>query len=385
MSVLYNYQTHVQLDIFSELILLSSEYDHMWRVRLLWGLIDDHVRDMPKNTLMNIIQFDWINTLVRTNNFPDDFMEKWDERDSISVYMSASISAFEKQLKKVKDLEKKYGDDWVEVSTAIALHNEDHLSESETAHFVPGFRTFLYYDNTPTFQCNVCPETSKAPFNHSKICGKDNSVVAGCGDNYYTCSSNHLKEHGVVYCAKKRTYKKNGDWIKETCGLPFRKCSNNKFNHHTGIWGSSKHSENVLDHDGEPPPLSWPPVDDEEDEEDLSSPGLYPVDASYITIDGEEMVDTAPGDTVSVDLVMPADKGYAMLYWYLAGPGETGLGDEIGGPDYPSASGIETEVSYSFSMPSDASGVYTFTAYIYPHSSASDQTVYTYSFKIYCS
>lgn len=115
------------------------------------------------------------------------------------------------------------------------------------------------------------------------------------------------------------------------------------------------------------------------------SPGLSAVNASYITINGEEMVDTAPSDTVSVDLVMPSDKGYSQIYWYLAGPSDSGFGNQLGSPTTPSGSGIETEVTHTFTMPSGASGVYTFTAYIYPHSSASDQTVYTYSFKIYCS
>lgn len=109
-----------------------------------------------------------------------------------------------------------------------------------------------------------------------------------------------------------------------------------------------------------------------------SSPGLYPVGVSTITINGEEMVDTAPGDTVDVNLVMPDDKGYSLIYWYLEG-------DLLpNSPTRPSGSDIETEVSYDFSMPMDASGVYTFKAYIYPHTSSSDGEVYEYIFKIYC-
>ncbi len=114
--------------------------------------------------------------------------------------------------------------------------------------------------------------------------------------------------------------------------------------------------------------------------------GLSPGNGfNNITINGEEMVDTAPGDTVTVDLVMPSDRGYSQIYWYLAGPNDSGLGNGVGGPTSPSGTGIETEVTHTFSMPSDASGVYTFTAYIYPHSSASDQTIYEYTIKIYCS
>ncbi len=117
----------------------------------------------------------------------------------------------------------------------------------------------------------------------------------------------------------------------------------------------------------------------------VSSPGLSTVNASTITINGEIMMDTAPGDTVTVNLAMPDDKGYAVIYWYLAAPGVSGPGSELGSTPISSGSGIETEVSYTFSMPSSPPGVYTFTAYIYPHSSASDQSVYEYTLKIYCS
>lgn len=106
--------------------------------------------------------------------------------------------------------------------------------------------------------------------------------------------------------------------------------------------------------------------------------GLSSVNAATITINGEVMLDTAPGDTVTVNLVMPADKGYARIHWYLSD-------NELGFPTTPSGTDIETEVTHTFSMPSDASGVYTFKAYIYPHSSASDQSVYEYTIKIYCS
>ena len=127
---------------------------------------------------------------------------------------------------------------------------------------------------------------------------------------------------------------------------------------------------------GTPTPTPTPPPS--------PSPGLPATDASTITINGEEMVDTAPGDTVYVSLVMPSDKGYSVIHWYLAGPDDSGYGSEIGSPTYSSGNDIETETTQMFSMPLDASGVYTFTAYIYPHSSASDQTVYEYSIQIYC-
>ena len=100
--------------------------------------------------------------------------------------------------------------------------------------------------------------------------------------------------------------------------------------------------------------------------------------ASIITINGEDMVDSAPSDTFTVDLVMPADKGYSQIYWYLNAV-------QLGNRTTYFGTDIKTELSHSFTMPSNASGVYTFKAYIYPHLSASDQSVYEYIFKIYCS
>ncbi len=327
---------------------------------------------------------------------------------SLMDLYSYEIEAMKDQIGKVKSAISVYNETYKDATVIVSAHHDlfhDQASPSSENHFVPPWKEYTVNDDLPSFSCSgnkaagrdVCHESfytpSSAFWTHHRFCGEEvdesgiRTNVPGDGARYYTCDPDGNDKHAVHSCVKNRTYKKNGDWVSEICGIPFRKCSNEKFNHHTGVWaiGSSKHSLNANDYDGEPPPLSWPPVDDEEDEEDSSSPGLYPVNASYITINGEDMVDAAPGDTVSVDLVMPADKGYSMIYWYLADSSDSGYGDQLGNPTTPSGNGIETELTHTFSMPSNASGVYTFTAYIYPHSSASDQTVYTYSFKIYCS
>lgn len=73
----------------------------------------------------------------------------------------------------------------------------------------------------------------------------------------------------------------------------------------------------------------------------LFGSGLFPGNGfNNITINGEEMVDTAPGDTVTVDLVMPSDRGYSQIYWYLAGPNDSGLGNGVGAPTSPSGTEI---------------------------------------------
>ena len=76
--------------------------------------------------------------------------------------------------------------------------------------------------------------------------------------------------------------------------------------------------------------------------------GLFPSVALYITIDGEEMVDTAPGDTVSVELVMPSDKGYSSITWYLAGPYTDSSAGSQTSMTTSSSSDIETSASHSF-------------------------------------
>jgi hypothetical protein len=191
---------------------------------------------------------------------------------------------------------------------------------------------------------------------------KNRTVSEGCGRGYYSCNQSSADLHSVRSCNEQRTWvDENSNVIKTgTCNDQFRNCIGHSIDH-----DPTNNSSGETPHTDDPP-------------------GLYPVGASTITIDGEEMVDTAPGDTVSVNVVTKAG-GVTQIYWYLADSDDTGLGDQVGNPSYPPVDDVEADVSYSFSIPSDASGVYTFTAYIYPHSSAPDQTVYTYSFKIYVS
>ena len=114
--------------------------------------------------------------------------------------------------------------------------------------------------------------------------------------------------------------------------------------------------------------------------------GLRPVGTSTVRINGVEWPSAAPGDSISLNLVMPSAKGYSKINWYLAAPSDTDKGSEIGSPTTTSGTSIETNVSHSIDIPSNAQGgVYTVTAYIHPHSSSSNQSVYEYSFQIYIS
>lgn len=192
-----------------------------------------------------------------------------------------------------------------------------------------------------------------------RIILKTRTVSEGCGRGYYSCKQSSEDLHSVRSCNEQRTWvDENGNVIKTgTCNDQFRNCIGHSIDH------------NPTDASGETPHIDDPP-------------GLYPVGVSTIKIDGEKMVNAAPYDIIPVNLVTKAG-GITMIYWYFAGPDDTGLGDQLGYPTYPPADDVEADVSHSLSIPSDASGVYTFTAYIYPHSNAPDQTVYQYSFKIY--
>ena len=117
-----------------------------------------------------------------------------------------------------------------------------------------------------------------------------------------------------------------------------------------------------------------------------TAPGLYPVGASLATVNGQQMPSLAPGDSHTAKLITKSG-GYAIVHWYLLPPGDSRTyGDELFPTTYAQGSTIGTEVTFSFTFPSGArGGVYKLTAYIYPHSSASDQTCYEYIYYIYVS
>ena len=117
-----------------------------------------------------------------------------------------------------------------------------------------------------------------------------------------------------------------------------------------------------------------------------TAPGLYPVGVSLATVNGQEMPSLAPGDSHTEKLITKAG-GYAIVHWYLLPPGDSRTyGDELFPTTYAQGPTVGTEVTFSFTIPSGArGGVYKLTAYIYPHSSAADQTCYEYSYFIYVS
>lgn len=192
----------------------------------------------------------------------------------------------------------------------------------------------------------------------------ERSAAEGCGRQHFNCTPSEKEKHKLRSCTK--TIGGN------ICGANFRYCL---------LLYDPEHDRRGSLHDDRVPQS----LIGQEDYPTAAAPGLFTtVSAANITINGEVMLDMAPGDTVNVKLVLPADKGYSEIYWYLAAPGVSDRGNKLEEPMTPSGTSIETEVSFSFTMPSTG-GVYTLTALITPHSSVSDQTDYEYTIKIYCS
>lgn len=65
---------------------------------------------------------------------------------------------------------------------------------------------------------------------------------------------------------------------------------------------------------------------------------------------------------------------FGIVYWYVKGSGETGLGTLVY-TDYGDGTSESSQFSHTFSSGSTSGEVYEITAYVYPHSNAADQSV----------
>ena len=72
------------------------------------------------------------------------------------------------------------------------------------------------------------------------------------------------------------------------------------------------------------------------------------------------------GSRYRVDLATPS--AFRQVYWYVAGPGESGLGSLV---STTRGGGRSTSASFAYTLPSDASGDYVITAYVYNYGDAS--------------
>ena len=94
--------------------------------------------------------------------------------------------------------------------------------------------------------------------------------------------------------------------------------------------------------------------------------GLFSVNCSYTASPGE-----------SHEACVTTDAPYSEIYWYVAAPGETGLGTQ---QEIDTGDGTTTKARFSYTFPSGAmhTGTYKITAYIY----RSDLSVYEESYTV---
>ena len=156
------------------------------------------------------------------------------------------------------------------------------------------------------------------------------ATPAGCNDAYFLCSSGNRNEHKVRICGKNDS---NGN----RCNEPYRNCNNPRYPHR---WTTTRHSQGG---------------------------GLI-----IGPLDG--LLNAVPGGSHTASLNVPS--GYQYVYWYLAGPSDTGLGTNV---ETDTGTGSTASASFSWSVPSDASGDYVITAYTYLSDWSVVQSSYTVS------
>ena len=121
------------------------------------------------------------------------------------------------------------------------------------------------------------------------------------------------------------------------------------------------------------PPPKKVQVDDDDDDGDVI---IHETPSQNIVLtpsDGSSMV--TAGRSYTVDLSVPS--GYTSIYWYMKSPSQSGLGTSVS--SVSDSTGNATSASYTYSIPSDASGDYVLTAYITLSDSTIAESSYTVS------
>ena len=147
------------------------------------------------------------------------------------------------------------------------------------------------------------------------------SVAQGCGRPYWSCSSSDRTAHEKQPCST------------SGCSYKYRNCLLHTKDHSNHGSGSASAS-----------PLS-------------PSGGSYTASA---------------GGTHTASLSLAS--AYSSIYWYVKSPSESGLGTSV---SYVSGDGSSTSASFSWSVPSGASGDYVITAYTYLSDNSVVQPSYT--------
>ncbi len=209
-------------------------------------------------------------------------------------------------------------------------------------------------------KCDYCGASLKNKYAHVATTQNENgqtilskcrvdATPAGCGKYIYKCDPDTERDEDELHKERECLI-----FVTTHCPSPqklFRHCTN----------AYTQHQTKWLPHfDGSEPPVA--PYDPRT--ETTKPTGLAPSDGSYTA---------SAGDTIEANLV--ADGPYSQVYWYVKAPGETGYGTEV---EIDTGDGSTSDASLSYTLPSDAAGEYTITAYIY----RSDQSIYEESYTV---
>ncbi len=118
-----------------------------------------------------------------------------------------------------------------------------------------------------------------------------------------------------------------------------------------------------------PPPKNIQVPDDDDDDVGIQETQNIVLSPS----DGSSMV--TAGSSYTMDLSVPS--GYTRIHWYIKAPGDAGYGTTDA--TQTGSGSISTSASYTYSIPSDASGEYVLTAYIYLADNTIAEPSYTVS------
>ena len=184
---------------------------------------------------------------------------------------------------------------------------------------------------------------------HHKTC----KGTASCGDDYWTCWGGTAR-HKLRTCKKQALGwdSATSSWKTVTCKIQYRNCGNRGGRCFSGVTG-------VLDngkHDDTPPSNS--------SNTSNSKSGIITSGSSSASAGG------------SVTVGLATTTAFSSVYWYVAGPGDSGLGSHV---ETDTGGSSSTTESFTYTFPSDATeGTWTITAYIYNYSDSSTyETSYT--------
>lgn len=216
--------------------------------------------------------------------------------------------------------------------------------------------------------CTICDNCGE--FVHNKndhylgLCPLDPSV-SGCGEKRWSCETSKQKAwHQIRFCYNSVTVPiilVGGPTL--VCPERFRHCKNPECDFR--IKRKRGHSDGTQ---SDPPPGT----SNLTAESHLIDP---PATATATLTSSDGSSTATAGSSFTVNVSLPT--GYTLLYWYIKAPGESGYGTSVS--SVSDSTGNSTTASYTYSLPSGASGDYVLTAYAYLSDSTIAEPTYTVS------